>query len=77
MSETKEPYQWYWSYTSTGIDGITYIFETLDQARDHAIAHGEFDEICGKDNFIAHDENLFFEIREDELEEYSPLEKAA
>lgn len=75
MSDTKEPYEWYLGYTSTSIDGTTYIFKTLDEARDHAIAHGEFDEICGKDNFMSHEENLFFEVREDDLAEYSPVER--
>jgi hypothetical protein len=73
MSETREPYKWYWAYTSTAVDGVTHVFETLEQARDHAIANGEFDEICGKDQFVEHDENLIFEVREDELEDYAPI----
>lgn len=77
MSETREPYKWFWAYTSPSIDGKTYIFNTLDEARDHAIAKGEFDDLCGKDAFMAYEENLFFEVCEDELEEYSPVEKAA
>ena len=77
MSETKEPYKWYWAYTTPSIDGVTYLFNTLDEARDHAIAHGEFDEICGKDAFCAHDENLFFEVREDDLHEYMPAQRVA
>jgi hypothetical protein len=77
MSEIKEPYKWYWAYTSPSIDGITYLFKSLDDAREHAIAHGEFDDIHGKDAFVEYDERLFFEVREDELEDYLPLEKAA
>lgn len=64
--------KWYWGYISSSIEGTTYIFETLDEARDHAILHNEFDEICGKDNFMAHEESLFFEVCEDELEDYAP-----
>ncbi len=78
MSETKEPYKWYWAYTASSTkDETTYIFNTLDEARDHAIAKGEFDEICGKDAFCAHDENLFFEVREDDLHEYMPAQRVA
>ncbi len=59
--------KWYWAYTSSCVNQILYTFNTLDEARDHAIANGEFDEVCGKDAFMAHEENLFFEIREDEI----------
>lgn len=65
--------KWYWAYTSSSVDETTYVFNTLDEARDHAIKNGEFDEICGKDYFIEHDEKLFFEARMDELKDYSPL----
>jgi len=69
MSETKEPYQWYWAYENSP---ITQIFYTLEEARDHAIKTGMFDEICGKDAMIAYEEELFFELSECELEEYQP-----
>lgn len=70
MSETKEPYKWYWAYEN---NNFVWLFNTLDEARDHAIYKtGMFDEICGKDAFIAYDEELFFEVSENELEHYQP-----
>jgi hypothetical protein len=74
MSETKQPYKWYWAYEESGIDNKIFLFDTLDEARDHAIKKGEFDEISCKDSMIEHEENLFFEICENDLENYSNLQ---
>ena len=61
--------QWYWAYTN---DPITWIFDTIEEARDHAIEMGMFDDICGKDAYMDFEEQLLFELSEDELTEYSP-----
>lgn len=58
--------KWYWAYTD---NGMTYLFNSHEEALDHAVGQGIFDEICGKDAMMAFDEALFFEISEDELEE--------
>ena len=60
---------WYWAYDN---NPITWIFNTLEEARHHAIKTGMFDEICGKDAMMAYDEELFFELVEYELEDYYP-----
>jgi hypothetical protein len=73
VSETKESYKWYWAYTSSYVDGTTFIFNTYDETLNHAIANGEFEEIYGKDAFIDYEQELLFEVGEDELEEYSPI----
>lgn len=73
MSDTKEPYKWYVGYKSTSTD-ITHIFNDLNDAQQHAHEHGEYDEITCKESMIAKDEELFFEVCEDELEEYAPIQ---
>jgi hypothetical protein len=73
MSETKEPYKWYWAYTSPSIDGTTYVFNTEDEALDHAISNGEFDEVF-KDNWPDKQNELLFELGEDELPDYLPIQ---
>lgn len=73
MNETKEPYKLYWAYTSPSIDGTTYVFNTENEALDHAIANGEFDEVF-KDHLPDKQNELLFEVREDDLEEYTPIQ---
>lgn len=71
MNNTKK---WYWAYTN---DPMTWIFDTIEEARDHAIEQGMFDEICGKDAMIDFEEQLLFELSEDELKDYLPFFMAA
>jgi len=68
--------KWYWAYNN---DPITWIFKSLDEARDRTEKRGMFDEIYGKDAMMAYDEELFFEVSENEIEVYQPclLSKAA
>lgn len=69
MSETKESYKWYWAYEN---NNFVWMFNSLEEARDHATKHGMFDDICGKDAYMEFDENLFFEVSENEREDYQP-----
>lgn len=61
--------KWYWGYNDRG---FTWLFNSLEEARDHAVGQGIFDEITGKDAMMAFDEELFFEVLEDDLEDYQP-----
>lgn len=70
MSETKKPLKWYWAYESHK----TFVFDTYEQAFEHASEHGEFDEICGKESMMEYENELFFEVLEEELKEYSNVE---
>lgn len=74
MSDTKEPYKWYWAYTESGLSTRTFLFDTREDALNHAIKHGEFDEVSNKDYFIAHEENLLFELAENDTPDYEPFE---
>lgn len=60
---------WFWGYEN---NETFYFFNCIDEARDHAIKAGMFDEICGKDAYMDFDENLFFEASENELKDYTP-----
>jgi hypothetical protein len=65
--------KWYLAYESTR-SGITYISEDYVTTLEHAIEHGEFDEISGKENFMDHEQNLFFEVSEEDLKDVIPYE---
>jgi hypothetical protein len=69
MSSTLEPEKWYWGYEN---NNFVWFFDTHGAAQDHATKEGMFDEICGKDNMMAFEENLFFAASESELEDYNP-----
>jgi len=58
--------KWYWAYS---YNDFTYLFNSLEEARDHAVEQGLFDEICGKDAMMAFDEELFFETQEEDLKD--------
>lgn len=60
--------KWYWGYINN--QGQTCIFNCIDRARAHATRYGMFDDICGKDAMMDFDENLFFEISENELKDH-------
>lgn len=62
--------QWYWAY-SDGI--VTWLFNSIDEARERAIKQGMFDEICGKDAYMDFDEQLFFEVSESDLKDCQPF----
>lgn len=59
MSKTLEPYKWYWGYTSP--KGITYVFNTYDEAFNHASDKGMFDEIW-KHQFEDLKQNSFLKL---------------
>jgi len=63
--------KWYTAYKNTS-DGFTYFFDTHEKAVDHAYENGEFHEIYGKENCMDHEMNLFFDVPENEVNEYSP-----
>jgi hypothetical protein len=63
--------KYYWAYESSCVENKIFIFHTYDECLDHAIKHGEFDEISCKEYMMAHEENLLFEISEEEVTELS------
>ena len=64
-------HKWYWGYND---QDTTFLFHSLEEARDHAVGQGIFDEITGKDAMMAFEEELFFEISISELEEVQPYQ---
>lgn len=65
--------KWYTCYED--YKGVTLAFKTYDEAMEHAMRSGVFEEICGKDNFEKFQENLFFDVEESELHEHVPYMK--
>ncbi len=59
----------YWGYNDCG---TTYLFNSFEEALDHAVGHGVFDEVVGRDAIMALEEALFFEVSEDKLEDHEP-----
>lgn len=56
----------YWAYQGSAYQAPTYAFNNYDDALEHAITHREFEGMC-KDQAIDHEEQLIFNIREQDV----------